>query len=135
MTGPRGISRKEENMAHEKNIIDRAVDVACRRWARTNPAGAASWEGMSPNRQDLLIHRMAGVVEALRDHDLLATPEHDAEQRRAGAVQALRDAADAMLECKRPGHWNLDAQPGSDTGYSPDVWLRARADRIEAQHG
>ena len=64
------------------------------------------------------------AMEAARALDaagLLASPEHDAEV----AAKALRDAADDMGDTDDPDAIYVD-------NGDADVWLRARADRIEA---
>ena len=69
---------------------------------------------------DTIVHWVNGERDYLPPvAGLLATPERDAEHRRAGAVEALRGAADYL----------------SLVPSFVDVvtWLRERADRIEAK--
>ena len=61
------------------------------------------------------------AAEELDAAGLLASPEHDA----AVAAKALREAADDMGDTDDPDAIYVD-------NGDADVWLRARADRIEA---
>ena len=65
------------------------------------------------------------LAQALADAGLLATPERDAEQRRAGAVEALREAADTVD--------NQACADGATCHEADAAVLRIRARRIEEQ--
>lgn len=87
---------------------------------------AVTWPDES-NRQagTLTAYPYQVLAQALADAGLLATPERDAEQRRAGAVEALREAADTVD--------NQACSDGATCHEADAAVLRIRARRIEEQ--
>lgn len=87
------------------------IDEADNRWQHGIGNSGAPWEQF--------------VAQALADAGLLATPKLDAEQRRAGAVEALREAADTVD--------NQACADGATCHEADAAVLRIRARRIEEQ--